>query len=157
VIIQALWQLDESLARQIWSLGNVVSFAVSNNDEASQIARQLFAYDPKYVKHTPKTQYQNATTESAEGQDRIIADWIQNLKAREVIMRRYITEQQKENGVIHILKTSDFPNNPPFVSIKDIKHALYRIHGVKVDDALKEINNRKFGNPGNQTLEVPHL
>ena len=157
VIIQALWQLDENLARQIWSLGNVASFAVSNNDEASQIARQLFAYDPKYVKHTPKTQYQNATTESSEGQDRIIADWIQNLKAREVIMRRYITEQRKENGVVHIPKTSDFPNNPPFVSIKDIKQALYRIHGVRVDDALKEINKRTLGNSAQKASEVPHL
>ena len=142
IIIQALWQLDEELARQIWSLGNVVSFAMSNADEAKTMARQLFTYDPKYVKHTPKTEYQNATTESEDGQDRLIADWIQTLKPREFIMRRFITEQERDSGVIYVPKTSEFPNNPPFEDRNEVKLWLLRGRGVPVREALNEVNKK---------------
>jgi hypothetical protein len=144
IIIQALWQLDENLARQIWTLGNIVSFAVSNSEDAEKIARELFTYDPRYVKNPPKTQFQNPTTESSYGQDRLIADWIQNLKAREFIMRRYITEQQKEKGVLYVPKTEEFPSNHPIIELAVIKNYLIRERGVRVDDALKEINQRKI-------------
>ena len=150
IIIQALWQLDENLAKQVWTLGNIVSFAVSNSEEAERIAKELFSYDPKYIKHAPKTEYQNATTESVAGQDRMNADWIQNLKAREVIMRRYITEQQKENGIVYISRTAEFPNNPPYEDLRDVKLNLIRERGVSVRDALEVINQRKLTIAGEQ-------
>src|SRR5689334_5573007 len=142
IIIQALWQLDEALARQIWSLGNIVSFAMSNADEAKTMAQQLFSYDPQYVKHSPKTEFQNATTESEEGQDRLIADWIQNLKPREFIMRRFRTEQERETGVIYVPRTSEFPNNPPFEDRNEVKQWLLHGRGVTVREALNEVNKK---------------
>jgi hypothetical protein len=142
IICQALWQFDESLARQIWTLGTVISFAVSNSDEAETIAKQLFSYDPKYVKNAPKRPDQNPTTEPIAGQDRIIADWIQNLKARQFIMRRYVTEQQKENGVQFVQRTTDYPRNPPYISLQEVKERLIESRGVKVRDALEVIVQR---------------
>ncbi len=151
IIIQALWQLDENLARQVWSLGNIVSFAVSNVDEAETIARQLFTYDPQYIKHAPKTEQQNATTESQQGQDRLIADWIQNLKPREFIMRRFVTEQQRDPGVIYIPKTSEFPNNKPYEDRNEVKQWLLRGRGVTVRESLNETNKRDLTKSGKQT------
>ena len=142
IIAQALWQFDESLAEQIWTLGNIVSFAVSNSKEAEDIAKQLFNYDPKFVKHDPKTPQQNPTTEPSQGQDRIIADWLQNLKARHFVMRRYDTEQHKEPGVQFVEKTADYPITPPYVSLPDIKRYLIQKRGVRVGDALKVITQR---------------
>jgi hypothetical protein len=144
VIIQALWQLDENLREQIWTLGNCISFSVSNSDEATTIAQQLFSYDPKYVKNSPRTPFQNPTTEPVAGQDRIIADWIQNLKAREFIMRRYITEQQKEKGVVWVRRTTEYPTTPQLIEVSEIKRQLLRERGVRVRDALEVIAQRKL-------------
>ena len=144
IIIQALWQLNEQLAKQIWTLGNIVSFAVSNSDEAETIAKQLFVYDPKFVKHAPKTEYQNATTEPEAGQDRIIADWIQNLQARQFIMRRYETEQKKEKGVLFVPKTANTPITSSFIELTELKKILMKDRGVPIRDALEVINQRKL-------------
>lgn len=145
IIIQALWQLDENFAKQIWTLGNIVSFAISNSDEAQEIAKQLFMYDPKYIKNAPKTPAQNPTTEPVTGQDRIIADWIQNnLKARQLIMRRYETEQKKEKGVVFVQRTTETPNGSLFVPLSELKEALIRARGIPVGEALDEIGKRKL-------------
>ena len=160
IIIQALWQLDKNLAQQIWTLGNIVSFAVSNVDEASKIAKQLFSYEPRYVKNPPKTEYQNPTTESLQGQDRLNADWIQTLKARQVVMRRYITEQSREPRILFITKTSDFPKNPPYIDIREIKERLITERGVRVRDALDIINKRDLklsGKKAQENQERPHV
>lgn len=144
IILQALWQLDEQLAKQIWTLGNIVSFAVSNIDEAEMIAKQLFDYDPRFIKNLPKTPQQNPTTEPEPGQDRIGGDFIQGLKARQFIMRRYINEQEKEKGVSFVEKTADTPQNPPHMELAEVKRMLIRERGVSVREALEEINNRKL-------------
>jgi hypothetical protein len=155
IIIQALWQLDEQLARQIWTLGNVVSFRVSNADEAEIIAKQLFSYDPKYVKNSPRTEYQNPTTEPVSGQDRLIADWIQKLEARQMIMRRYITEQEPEKGILFVRKTTDSPTNPPYMSVRDLTEQLLRERGVRVRDALEVINQRRIDGGKNKGSAQP--
>jgi hypothetical protein len=142
ILAQALWQFDESFAKQLWTLGTICSFAISNGEEAELIARQLFDYDPKYQKNAPKTPYQNPTTEPVTGQDRMYADWIQNLKPRQFIMRRYETEQKKEKGVLFVEKTSEYPTKPPHVSLKEVKDYLRRSRGVKVRDALEVIVRR---------------
>jgi hypothetical protein len=143
IIIQALWQLDKELARQVWNLANVVCFTISNVDDAETVAKQLFSYDPKFVKNSPKTEYQNATTEPEGGQDRMAADWLQNLKAREFIMRRFVTEQNREKGVQYVKKTDDFPVNPPFIKVTDIKSSLMESRGVRVRDAIEVIKDRE--------------
>lgn len=157
IIIQALWQLDKVLAQQVWTLGNIVSFAVSNSDEALKIAKQLFSYEPRYIKNPPKTENQNPTTESLQGQDRLNADWIQNLKAREVVIRRYITEQVRELGILYVPKTADFPRNPPYMDVREIKQRLIIERGVRVRDALEIINKRDLIVTGEQKQERQHL
>ena len=142
IIIQALWQLDEQLAKQIWTLGNIVSFAVSNSNEAEEIAKQLFKYNPISVKQQALTPYQNPTTEPVAGQNRIYADWIQSLQARQMIMRRYITEQKREEYVQFVNKTADTPIAPLNISLPDLKEYLINSRGVSVRDALEEINKR---------------
>jgi hypothetical protein len=157
IIIQALWQLDKVLAQQIWTLGNIVSFAVSNADEAAKIAKQLFSYEPRYVKNPPKTDTQNPTTESLQGQDRLNADWIQNLKAREVVIRRYVTEQVRESGILYVPKTSDFPRNAPFIDVREVKQKLITERGVRVRDALEIINKRDLIIAGENSQERPYV
>jgi hypothetical protein len=137
VIIQALWQLDDNLREQIWNLANVICFTVSNLKDAEAVAEQLLNYDPKFVKNYAKTDAQNNTTEPEGGQNRLAADWLQNLKAREFIMRRYISEQQREKGVQYIPKTDDFPMTPSFVSVPEIKKELRRTRGVPIRDSLE--------------------
>lgn len=151
VIIQALWQLDEELAKQIWNLANIVSFTLSNVDDAETIARQLFKYDPKMVKLPAKTEYQNPTTEGVTGGDRIAADWLQNLKARQFIMRRYLTEQKKEDGVQYVEKTDDMPTNPPYIELYELKRYLLveqrKPNGmprcITIREALEAIRDRE--------------
>jgi len=142
IIIQALWQLDDELARQVWNLANVVCFTISNVDDADTIARQLFSYDPKRVKLPAKTEYQNPTTESAAGGDRLTADWLQNLGPREFVMRRYVTEQKREKGVQYIQKTDDFPIGPSFVTVPEIKKELMHRRGVPIRDSLEVVRDR---------------
>jgi hypothetical protein len=157
IIIQALWQLDKSLAQQIWTLGNVVSFAVSNGDEALKIAKQLFSYEPRYIKNPPKTETQNATTESLQGQDRLNADWIQNLKARELVMRRFITEQTRDPGILYIPRTANFPSNAPYMAIQEVKEKLITERGVRVRDALEIVNKRDLIVTRKQSPKREHL
>lgn len=142
IIIQALWQLDENLREQIWNLANVVSFTVSNIKDAEAISQQLLNYDPKFVKNYAKTAVQNNTTEPEGGQTRIAADWLQNLKAREFIMRRYITEQTREKGVQYVQRTDDFPSGPSYISVPEIKKELMRRRGVPIRDALEIVKDR---------------
>ncbi len=50
IVLQTLSQLAPTLREQIWSIGNVVCFAISNFEEAYEIAQQLFKYEPQSVK-----------------------------------------------------------------------------------------------------------
>jgi hypothetical protein len=142
VVLQSLSQLAEPLDEQIWSLGNKVVFAVENKDEAEKIAHQLFKYDPRYQKQPAKSANQNPITEPEGGQDRIIGDWIQNLKFREALMRRFISERQLDPHVRHVEKTRDHPSNPPAEPIYELKERLLKERGVRVREALEVINHR---------------
>jgi hypothetical protein len=145
IIIQALWQLDKEFKEQIWTLGNIVAFAVSVFEEAEIIAKTLFSYNPDYVKYSPKTDTQNPVNETEKAQDRINADWLQNLQAREVVMRRYINEQQKENYPAFIRKTTDMPSNAPYISVREIKEMLTTDlrRNVAIRDALEYVNGKQ--------------
>ncbi len=50
VVLQALSQLAPELYRQIWSIGNIVCFGISNFDEAYELAQQLFRYEARTIK-----------------------------------------------------------------------------------------------------------
>lgn len=140
VIIQGLWQLlDENLRKQIWSMGSVLSFRRDDNLEAETIARQLWNYDNHYVRYLPKTDSQNPTTESAQGQDRMRADFIQNLKPRQFVMRRYRTESEKEQGVQFVRKTTDMPKNEPYITVPEIMEYLIKRDGVPIREAINAV------------------
>jgi hypothetical protein len=57
VVLQSLSQLAPELRNQIWSLGNVVCFAVSNFDEAYEAAQQIFRFEPARVKLTSSPEF----------------------------------------------------------------------------------------------------
>jgi hypothetical protein len=149
IIIQALWQLDEKLAEQVWNMANVVSFVVGNVKDSKIIAEQLFDYDPKFIKNPAKTATQNNTTEPEGGQNRMTADWLQNIPSRSFVMRRYLTEQKKEKGVQFIEQTDDFPPHPRGMTDDDmndlidgIRKAKMKERGVFIQDALDVAQER---------------
>ena len=144
VVIQSLSQLAKPLDEQIWSLGNKVVFAMENKEEAEKIAHQLFKYDPRYMKQPAKSQTQNNITEPEAGQDRIIADWIQNLKFRECLMRRFYSERKLDSQVRHVLKTREFPTRSLPTTLYEFKDSLLRERAVRVRDALEVINQRRL-------------
>ena len=61
VILQGLWQLDDRLKEQIWSMGTVISFRRDDSLEAGLLARQLFSYDNRYIKNPPKSRFPDRT------------------------------------------------------------------------------------------------
>ncbi len=70
VVLQSLSQLAKPLDEQIWLLGNKLVFAMENKEEAEKVARQLFKYDPRYLKQPARTINQNNIVEPEAGQDR---------------------------------------------------------------------------------------
>jgi hypothetical protein len=92
IVLQALSQLAPTLRQQIWSIGNIVSFAVSNFEEAYELAQQIFAYRPDTVKLDPKTDTQQPMLEADRGQYLQIAN-LQRMQHRECIMRRLLPKR----------------------------------------------------------------
>jgi hypothetical protein len=144
LICQGFWQLDERLYEQVWSMGSTIFFRRDDVNEAKIIAEQLWSYQPTLVKNPPKTSTQNATTEPVSGQDRMNADWIQNLEDRQFVMRQYVTEQKKEKGVLFVRRTADLPTTRQFLTIKEIKDRLIKKYGVPIRDALEVTIQRKI-------------
>ena len=156
VVLQALSQLAPNLRQQIWSIGNLVSFAVSDFNEAYDIAQQLFKYESRTVKLPPKTEQQQPVTESDRGQYLNQANWIQRLNHRECILRRYYSEQQQDKYIRHVPKTLDTPPTRPDYELLSIKESLLKERGVSVRDALEVVNQRKltFNESGKKPPQV---
>ena len=72
----------------------------------------------------------------------MIADWIQDLKPRQFVMRRYLNEQDKEPGVFFVRKTSDMPTTPYYITVPEIKEMLLKKYGVPLRDAIEAIVQR---------------
>lgn len=142
VVIQALWQLAGILREQIWSLGNIVSFGINNYNEAEEIAKQLFNYNPIMVKQDAKTETQNPTTEPYTGQYSMHANWLQNLEDRECVIRRYQSEKVKDPYIRYIVRTSDLPKAAFSEPLHAVKERLLKERGVRIRDALEVINQR---------------
>ena len=157
IVLQALSQLALTLRQQIWSIGNVVSFAVSNFEEAYEIAQQIFAYRPDTVKLGPKTDTQQPMLEADKGQYLQIANDIQRMRHRECIMRRYVSEKVLDRHTLWVRKTKDVPANN--VNLPELKEILLRQRGVRVRDALEEINKRDLPiiQRTSQKATPPHL
>ena len=107
IVLQALSQLAPTLRDQIWSIGNIVSFAVSNFEEAYELAQQIFAYRPATVKLEAKSPNQNPLMEADRGQYLQIANDLQRMRHRECIMRRYVSEKILDKYVRWVRKTGE--------------------------------------------------
>jgi len=142
IVLQSLSQLAITLREQIWSIGNIVCFAVTNFQEAYEMAQQLFLYNPTTVKMSAKSETQQPVTETDRGQYLQIANQIQRMKHRECILRRYISEKVLEKYVLWVPKTKEIRVAP--VPLLDIKEKLLKERGVRVRDALEVINQRKL-------------
>lgn len=142
IVLQELAQMSEELRPHIWSLGNVVSFAVANHFETLELAKQLFPYDPYTMKLAPMRDGQLPVMEQDQGQYLEYANWIRSFPHRQCIMRRYISEKEKEDKVQFIPETSDFPQGELYITVEEAKEYLLNQRGKSVRDLLENINNR---------------
>lgn len=142
VVLQKLAQMSKELHPHIWSLGNVVCFAISNFDEAYEISQQLFRYEPLLERLPAEYDRQRPIMENDRGQALIIANWIQNLKKRECVMRRMISEQERDVFVRHVPQTLPVKLTDNYASLNELKDELLKKRAVRVHDALEQINRR---------------
>lgn len=142
IVLQALSQLADNLKEQIWSIGNIVCFAVSNFDEAYQLAQQIFPYDPQTIKLSAKGEAGQPVIEPDRGQYLQIANEIQRFAHRECVIRRYQSEKVLDKYVLWVKKTKEIADTRINVSVSDMKDRLLRERGVKVIDTLGAINQR---------------
>ncbi|HRJ74837.1 MAG TPA: type IV secretory system conjugative DNA transfer family protein [Anaerolineales bacterium] len=144
IVLQALSQLAPTLRQQIWSIGNIVSFSVSNFEESFELAQQLFPYNPATVKLSAKTETQNPVTEPDRGQYLQIANDLQRMQHRECIIRRYRSEKILDKHVLWVKKTKEISNLPAKSTVDELKERLITERGVRIRDALEVINKRKL-------------
>lgn len=142
IVLQALSQLAPTLRQQIWSIGNIVSFAVSNFEEAYELAQQIFSYRPDTIKLQARTDTTQPLMEADRGQYLQIANQIQRMKHRECLMRRYMSEKLLDSHVRWVKETKSVFPIP--VDLTERKEKLLKSIGVRVRDALQEINQRKL-------------
>lgn len=144
IVLQELAQMSDELRPHIWSLGNVVSFALSNFSEAYEISQQLFKYDPRKEKLPSIDNRKMPMVENDRGQYLEVANWIQRMKRRECIIRRHVNESRMDDYIRHVpeTKTSLTVNINTKSELDLVKEALLREKGVRVRDALELINRR---------------
>jgi hypothetical protein len=94
---------------------------------------------------SPKNDHQMPILEPDRGQYLKIANWIQQLKHRECIVRRYESEKKPDRYIRHVEKTRNFPKGEPAERLYDVKERLLQERGVRVRDALDVINRRDLG------------
>jgi len=156
IVIQSFWQLTERLSDQFWNLGNLVTFAMGNHKDAFTMAQQIFAYDPLATKFDAPSERSNPTAETDRGQFLTEADFIQKKMGwRQMLMRRYITEQEKDPHVHFIERTREKPSGELRQPLADIKEQLLQRRAIPVEDALKVINQRKLRTEPLQTNVPP--
>ena len=156
IVLQSLSQLAEPLRQQIWSIGNIVSFAVSNFQEAYELAQQVFKYDPTSIKLMARSESGQPIVEPDRGQYLQNANEIQRMKHRECIIRRYQSEKVLEKYVLWVKQTKN-TQQVPIEKVIELKEMLLKERAVRVKDALDEINQRKIPNASQPTPKAPAL
>jgi len=157
IVLQSLSQLAPALQKQIWSIGNIVSFALSNFQEAYELAQQLFAYDPRIVKMAAKSESGQPIIEPDRGQYLQSANELQRMTHRECVVRRYTSERVQDKYVRWIRKTKDVLISPSGVTVDGLKSRLLQARGVKVQDALEVINKRTVYRGGSVPRRPPTI
>lgn len=148
VVLQGLFQLSPALKEQVWSLGNILAFALENKADAESVAYQLLNYDPLQEKLPAKTETQQAVSEPEHGQERQVADWIHRLGFRQCLMRRYLSERRPDPHVRFVHRTRGWPETRESAEqvkaqVRDFKDELLRLRGVPVRQALEVVAARE--------------
>lgn len=154
IIIQAYWQLADILKEQIWSFGNQITFALENFDDAYKFSQQVQEYDPIKEKLSARREDGQPIIEPDRGQYVNMANWLQRLGWRQVVMKRYIDERTKEEKVSFIERTKEKPTGVLPAPIEDLKQELFRKYAVSVREALNDINNRHLKKKGEERITV---
>jgi len=156
IVLQSLSQLAPTLRQQIWSIGNLVCFAVSNFQEAYELAQQIFKYEPKEIKLAAKSDTGQPIVETDRGQYLKIANDIQRMVRRECVIRRYQSERDLDKYILWVKQTK---NTLPISveAVSELKDRLLKERAVSVKDALDEINLRKLGNEPKTPPQAPEL
>jgi hypothetical protein len=157
IVLQALAQLAPTLQKQIWSVGNVVCFAVSDFDEAYILSQQLFPYDPNIIKMAAKSDTGQPIIEPDRGQYLQSANEMQRMTHRECVVRRYVSEQVQDTYVRWVKRTKDVAVSPMGMSIDGLKRSLLQARGVSVQDALEIINKRTMSKGGRIPGKPPSI
>ena len=157
IVLQALSQVAPVLRQQIWSIGNLVCFALSNFEEAYELSQQLFAYEPKTIKMAAPSNTQQPIVEPDRGQYLQSANELQRLGHRECIVRRYVSEKVLDKYVRWVKKTKDIPNTPARITVDGLKEKLLQERGVRVRDALEVINRRTVNYGGKVPKKPPSI
>jgi hypothetical protein len=154
IALQELNQVSLELRPSLWTFGNIVSFAMTNVDDAKVIAEQLFSYIPERVKLQAKVDYQQPITEVHTGQIVLHANAIQHLKHRECIIRTLKNERDPEKYVRWIPRTTEVPQDE--ANVWEFKERLIKEHGVPIRQVLREISQRHIGGskPERPTTQV---
>jgi hypothetical protein len=156
IVLQSLSQLALTLRQQIWSVGNIVSFAVSNFEEAYELSQQIFIYDAKTIKLDAKSDSGQPIVETDRGQYLQIANDLQRMTHRECIIRRYQSEKVLDKYVLWVKQTRNTPQiNVQKVS--ELKEMLLKKRAVRVSAALDVINRRVLVNAPKHTPKAPEL
>ena len=74
----------------------------------------------------------------------MFANWLQSLNARQVVMRRYRNEQEKETFIHFIERTQDKPAVRLPAPLAEIKETLLERHSIPISEALNQVNQRSL-------------
>ena len=124
----------------------MVCFSVDDFNEAYEVAQQLFKYDPQQAKLPPAHQSGQPILELDRGQFLTAANWLQHLKHRECILKRYLSEAEEDPFVTYIEQTGEMPNQPLGGSLMAIKQGLLMRRAIPIRDALQAVNQRELTN-----------
>jgi hypothetical protein len=134
--------LADILKEQIWSFGNQVTFALENFNDAYHFSQQTQEYNPHKERLAAKREDGQPILDTDRGQYLVMANWLQNLKWRQMVMRRYLDERTKEPFLSFIDKTREKPTGTLPASIHQLKQELFRKYAVNISDVLRDINGR---------------
>ena len=142
IVAQELSQFPKELRPHIWGYANVVCFSLLNFDDAFEAAQQLFPYIPNTIKVPGKTETSQDVYEPDRGQYLQIANQIRNLKHRECIVRKQVSQKESEKYILWVKRTKDAPLTATDREVQELKEDLLRKYGFRIREVEATINQR---------------
>jgi len=157
LIAQDISQFPIELRPHIWNYGCVTIFKLRNSDSAYEAAQQMFPYLPNTVKAQSKSPTGQDIYEPDRGQYLQIANKIRDMKHRECIQRRQISERESEKYIQWIEKTKEAMFTATDRQVQELKDELLRRHGFRVDEVITSIKRRTTENQKKEGSGPPNL